>query len=78
MRNTRLALINVLCTNVFISCLSLDFDAMDQRWIGAWWLGFIVSIVVFLIIAVPLFGYPKYLPGKLKYGKVSVVVSVCV
>ncbi|XP_076099372.1 solute carrier organic anion transporter family member 4A1-like isoform X2 [Mytilus galloprovincialis] len=45
---------------------SLGFDAKDSRWIGAWWLGFIIAIVGFIVIAIPIFGYPKYLPGKEK------------
>ncbi|XP_052106029.1 solute carrier organic anion transporter family member 4A1-like [Mytilus californianus] len=45
---------------------SLGFDATDSRWIGAWWLGFIIAIVGFIVIAIPIYGYPKYLPGKEK------------
>lgn len=50
---------------LFVTTFSLGFDATDQRWIGAWWLGFIIAVAGFLIIAIPLFGYPKFLPCKL-------------
>lgn len=46
---------------------SLGFDATDRRWIGAWWLGFVIAVAGFLIIAIPLFGYPKFLPSTDKY-----------
>ncbi|XP_060063072.1 solute carrier organic anion transporter family member 4A1-like [Ylistrum balloti] len=42
---------------------SLGFNARDQRWIGAWWVGFVISAVGFFLIAVPIYGYPKYMPG---------------
>lgn len=34
----------------------------DPRWIGAWWLGFLIIGSVQLICAIPLFCFPKYLP----------------
>ncbi|OWF46446.1 solute carrier organic anion transporter family member 4A1-like [Mizuhopecten yessoensis] len=42
---------------------SLGFNARDQRWIGAWWVGFIISAVGFLLVAIPIYGYPKHMPG---------------
>ncbi|KAL3873616.1 hypothetical protein ACJMK2_036712 [Sinanodonta woodiana] len=43
---------------------SVDFDARDPRWVGAWWLGFVPTCIAFALLAVPLFGFPKYLPGN--------------
>lgn len=40
----------------------LGFDATDTRWVGSWWLGFLFSTIAFAVIAIPIFGYPKYLP----------------
>ncbi|KAK3578698.1 hypothetical protein CHS0354_008556 [Potamilus streckersoni] len=45
---------------------SVDFDARDPRWVGAWWLGFVPTCIAFALLAVPLFGFPKYLPGNKK------------
>lgn len=42
---------------------SIDITFVDPRWVGAWWLGFAISVAGFLVIAVPLFGFPKRLPG---------------
>uniref|UniRef100_A0A1I8HUF4 Solute carrier organic anion transporter family member n=1 Tax=Macrostomum lignano TaxID=282301 RepID=A0A1I8HUF4_9PLAT len=33
-------------------------------WVGAWWVGFLISGTLSLIIVVPLFGFPKLFPGS--------------
>ena len=43
--------------------LRLGFDARDTRWVGAWWIGFLISAVAFVVFSIPVFGYPKYMPG---------------
>ncbi|EDV59102.2 solute carrier organic anion transporter family member 4A1 [Drosophila erecta] len=51
--------------------LSLTSDS--KVWIGAWWLGFIFAAAMCLLVALPIFGYPKLLPGaeKLQLERVS-------
>ncbi|XP_017095879.3 solute carrier organic anion transporter family member 4A1 isoform X1 [Drosophila bipectinata] len=51
--------------------LSLTSDS--KVWIGAWWMGFIFAAVMCFLIAFPVFGYPKSLPGadKLQLERVS-------
>ncbi|XP_069117272.1 solute carrier organic anion transporter family member 4A1-like isoform X2 [Argopecten irradians] len=39
------------------------FTPMDSIWIGAWWVGFIITAVLFFLFALPVFGYPENLPG---------------
>ncbi|KAJ8045283.1 Solute carrier organic anion transporter family member 1B2 [Holothuria leucospilota] len=39
-------------------------DSDDPRWIGAWWLGFLILGVIQLILAIPHFFFPKYLPER--------------
>lgn len=34
----------------------------DPRWVGAWWIGFLCSFVLFMIFSLPLFGFGKELP----------------
>ncbi|XP_061426999.1 solute carrier organic anion transporter family member 4C1-like isoform X2 [Lethenteron reissneri] len=36
----------------------------DSRWLGAWWIGFIVACLLSWAIAVPLFAFPRSLPGS--------------
>ncbi|XP_048736625.2 solute carrier organic anion transporter family member 4A1-like [Ostrea edulis] len=47
--------------------VSVDFDAQDPRWVGAWWFGFIFTAILFIIIAIPISLYPKSMPGSEKY-----------
>lgn len=35
----------------------------DPRWVGAWWIGFLVGGVAALLVAIPILGYPRQLPG---------------
>ena len=42
----------------------LGFGPRDTRWVGAWWMGFVITAVAFAVLAIPLFGYPKYMPGN--------------
>ncbi|XP_060063073.1 solute carrier organic anion transporter family member 4A1-like [Ylistrum balloti] len=39
------------------------FTPMDSVWIGAWWVGFVVTAVLFFLFALPVLGYPVNLPG---------------
>ncbi|XP_071081222.1 solute carrier organic anion transporter family member 4C1-like [Haliotis cracherodii] len=43
---------------------SLSFDSLDQRWVGAWWLGYIVTGIIILIMSLPISGFPKYFPNS--------------
>ncbi|XP_046567065.1 solute carrier organic anion transporter family member 3A1-like [Haliotis rubra] len=39
----------------------------DPRWIGAWWLGFVVFGGIALLVSIPLFLFPKRIAGAPKY-----------
>ena len=45
-----------------VSDTQLSYE--HPRWIGAWWLGFIILGGVQLIAAVPLFWFPKQIKSK--------------
>uniref|UniRef100_A0A8C5B669 Solute carrier organic anion transporter family member n=1 Tax=Gadus morhua TaxID=8049 RepID=A0A8C5B669_GADMO len=52
------------CAKVYVDIGSVDLDALtindqDSRWVGAWWLGFLVTGVVILMSAIPFFFLPK-------------------
>ncbi|GIY61148.1 solute carrier organic anion transporter family member, partial [Caerostris extrusa] len=40
------------------------YGTKDPRWIGAWWLGFIILGVAIFIFSVPMILFPKRFPGK--------------
>ncbi|XP_067682433.1 solute carrier organic anion transporter family member 4C1-like [Haliotis asinina] len=48
---------------------SLDFGPRDPRWIGGWWIGFIISVVLFASASLPLFGFPRAIPGSEKHRR---------
>ncbi|KAK3083064.1 hypothetical protein FSP39_012962 [Pinctada imbricata] len=44
----------------------IGITPLDPRWVGAWWISFLISGTVMLLIALPLLGFPKRLPGSAK------------
>ncbi|PRD30160.1 UNVERIFIED_CONTAM: Slco4a1 [Trichonephila clavipes] len=51
----------------------LGLSPSSTVWIGAWWIGFVFSAVIGLLVAIPVLAFPKTLPStaKVKAGKVS-------
>ncbi len=43
-----------------------NLTADDPRWIGAWWLGFVIFGIVIFIFSILLLGFPRELPGARK------------
>ncbi|XP_066268902.1 solute carrier organic anion transporter family member 4A1-like [Branchiostoma lanceolatum] len=43
---------------------SAGLTPWDPRWIGNWWLGFPVLGLLGVLVAIPLFGFPRKLPGS--------------
>ncbi|XP_034473892.1 solute carrier organic anion transporter family member 4A1 [Drosophila innubila] len=58
---------------VTVDAADLSLTSDSKVWIGAWWIGFVFAAMVCVLIAIPIFGYPKSLPGaeKLQLSKVS-------
>ncbi|XP_060065618.1 solute carrier organic anion transporter family member 4A1-like [Ylistrum balloti] len=44
----------------------IGLSPMDPRWVGAWWLSFLVSGTVMCLVVLPMCAYPKRLPGSAK------------
>ena len=44
---------------------SLNLSPIDPRWVGAWWINFLIVGCVMMLITVPVLGFPKRLPGEL-------------
>ncbi|XP_021367866.1 solute carrier organic anion transporter family member 4A1-like [Mizuhopecten yessoensis] len=45
---------------------NIGLSPIDPRWVGAWWLSFLVSGTVMCIVVFPMCAYPKRLPGSSK------------
>ncbi|XP_040201386.1 solute carrier organic anion transporter family member 1A2-like [Rana temporaria] len=52
----------------FINLDEIFITMTDTRWVGAWWMGFLVSGVLNLFAAVPFFFLPKTLPKEGEEG----------
>ncbi|XP_050389579.2 solute carrier organic anion transporter family member 2A1 [Patella vulgata] len=51
-------------TKIYVTLDDVNIGPRHPRWIGAWWLGFVVFGVAAIILALPLFLFPKYLNGR--------------
>ncbi|XP_041484537.1 solute carrier organic anion transporter family member 2A1-like [Lytechinus variegatus] len=49
----------------------LGYDDRDPRWIGAWWLGYLVYAGLFILLALPYFLFPKKWPLQLKEDEIE-------
>ncbi|XP_033001814.1 solute carrier organic anion transporter family member 2B1 [Lacerta agilis] len=47
-----------------VSAADIHINNKDPRWVGAWWLGFIISASVVAIASIPYFFFPKELPRE--------------
>ncbi|KAG7267880.1 hypothetical protein CRUP_033006 [Coryphaenoides rupestris] len=57
------------CAKIYVDIGSVDLDSVsindkDSRWVGAWWLGFLVTGALMLLSSVPFFFLPKSIPKQ--------------
>ncbi|KAF4022727.1 hypothetical protein G4228_014883 [Cervus hanglu yarkandensis] len=57
------------CANVYVDTESVNTDDLtitptDTRWVGAWWIGFLICAGVNVLTAIPFFFLPKTLPKE--------------
>lgn len=45
-------------------CYRLGLTPESNVWVGAWWIGFLLSAVLCGLLALPLLAFPAALPGK--------------
>ncbi|NWT19872.1 SO4C1 protein, partial [Vireo altiloquus] len=62
--------VNLLFLNYF-SSTKVDQD--DPRWLGAWWIGFVVCFLAIWLLIIPFSCFPRHLPGtaKIQAEKIS-------
>ncbi|XP_027478330.1 solute carrier organic anion transporter family member 4A1 isoform X2 [Zalophus californianus] len=44
-----------------------ELTTESPRWVGAWWVGFLGAGAAASLIAIPILGYPRQLPGSQRY-----------
>ncbi|XP_071955520.1 solute carrier organic anion transporter family member 4A1-like [Antedon mediterranea] len=66
-----------LYTDVRVDSSMLGINSTSPLWVGAWWLGLLLSCMLALIIALPFLGFPKYLPGHKELAKARVSEAHC-
>ncbi|NXE24983.1 SO1C1 protein, partial [Ardeotis kori] len=59
-------LLGSLCAKLYVDIGFVDLGSItitpqDSRWVGAWWLGFLISGVTSFLAAIPFFFLPKHL-----------------
>ncbi|KAJ3586703.1 hypothetical protein NHX12_013099 [Muraenolepis orangiensis] len=52
--------------------LTTELTPENPLWVGAWWIGFLAGGAAALLIAFPILGYPRQLPGSQKYAAMRV------
>ena len=53
-----------MCVCVCVCVCSTELTPENPLWVGAWWIGFLAGGAATLIIALPILGYPRQLPGN--------------
>ncbi|XP_073693931.1 solute carrier organic anion transporter family member 1C1-like [Garra rufa] len=63
-----------LCGSLYVDILnqeSVTITPQDSRWVGAWWLGYVVSGLLTLLAALPLWFLPRALPENPQTSKLE-------
>ncbi|XP_068611581.1 solute carrier organic anion transporter family member 1C1 [Brachionichthys hirsutus] len=60
-------LLGSYCARLYVDILHVDMESVtitsqDARWVGAWWLGFLVSSALLLVSSIPFWFLPRSLP----------------
>ncbi|XP_037528430.2 solute carrier organic anion transporter family member 4A1-like [Rhipicephalus sanguineus] len=56
-------------TDISVDAASIGLSPSSTVWVGAWWIGFVVTGTLALILCGPIFGFPKRLPGAVAVQK---------
>lgn len=63
---------NVHSHNVSSQPAGLNLHGRDPRWIGAWWVGFLIGGSILIICSIGILGYPRELPGSKEMRKKAI------
>lgn len=65
-KNLNCKIINVLIKHIF---RIINLDEMDPKWVGAWYIGFLLVSILGLFAVFPILILPKVLPESLKWHR---------
>ncbi|XP_052765230.1 solute carrier organic anion transporter family member 2A1-like [Mya arenaria] len=68
-------LLGGLFSKIYVTLESVDITPRDPRWIGAWWLGFLVFGGFSLLFSVPIMCFPRYLKSHKRRGDLHVIAK---
>lgn len=73
--NTKLCTVSWVIVAIISLSVSLRTELTPENplWVGAWWIGFLAGGAASLVIALPILGYPRQLPGATHKPKLKVV-----
>lgn len=46
-----------------VDSASVSLTPADPQWVGAWWIAPLIAMAGFLLVTIPIFGYPRRLPN---------------
>lgn len=55
-----------LYTDVSKDPTEIRINRFSKVWVGAWWIGFVISAILAFLTSIPIFAFPKELPGYKK------------
>nr|CAD2202801.1 unnamed protein product [Meloidogyne enterolobii] len=54
---------------IIVNFRIIDLDETDPKWVGAWYIGFILATIFGLLAVFPILTFPKLLPESLKWHR---------
>ncbi|WAR16343.1 SO2B1-like protein [Mya arenaria] len=68
-------LLGGLFSKIYVTLESVDITPRDPRWIGAWWLGFLVFGGFAVLFSVPTMCFPRYLKSHKRRGDLQIIAK---
>ena len=54
----------------------IDLDETDPKWVGAWYIGFLLAVLFGLLAVFPILTFPKLLPESLKWHRFHIPIRL--